>query len=110
MVVLGPGADVEVGAERPGDLLGEELADGGAAGDPADDLADEVALGEGVVAGRGAGLPQRRLRGEERGRLLPVVEVGLLDRLLPSPDSPAVWAMRWRTSMASLPLAANSGQ
>jgi hypothetical protein len=32
MVVLGPGTDVEVGAEGARDLLGEELADRGAAG------------------------------------------------------------------------------
>ncbi len=36
------------------------------AGDPPDDLADEVALRERVVAGRRPRLPPRRLRGEQR--------------------------------------------
>ena len=58
-------ADVEVGAERPGDLLGEERAER-PPGDPPDDLADEVALVERVVARRGARLPPRRLGGEHR--------------------------------------------
>ena len=57
-------ADVEVGAQRPGDLGGEPGPDGGA-GDPAHDLADQVALGDGVVARRGAGLPPRLLGGQQ---------------------------------------------
>ena len=39
LVVLGREADVEVGAERPRDLLGEEAAER-PAGDPPDDLTD----------------------------------------------------------------------
>ena len=42
-----------------------------AAGDAAHDLADEVALGDGVVARRRARLPPRRLGGEQAGRLAP---------------------------------------
>ena len=60
MVVLGGETDVEVGAERPGDLVGEERADR-APVDAADDLTDEVSLGDGVVARRGARLPPRLL-------------------------------------------------
>src|SRR5205823_5170705 len=42
-------ANVEVGAEWPGNLVGEELAHR-TASDPAYDLADEEALGQRVVA------------------------------------------------------------
>ena len=72
-VALG-GADLEVGAERPGDLLGHELLER-LAGDPAQHLADQVPEVQRVVAGRGARLPPRRLRREPGGRLVPVVQV-----------------------------------
>ena len=49
-VVLGPGADVEVGAERPGDLVGEELPER-PAGDALDDFTEQEPLADGVVAG-----------------------------------------------------------
>ena len=82
-IVLGRQPDVEVGAERAGDLVGEEPAER-PAGDPADHLADQVALVDGVVARRRARLPPRLLRGEQRRRLLPVVEVLLRHRLVPA--------------------------
>ena len=103
------GADLEVGAERPGDLLGEELLER-LAGDAADDLADEVALVERVVARRGARLPPRRLGGQHRGGLLPVVEVLDGDRLVParharrcatSGGGPRRPPCRWRRTRAS---------
>jgi hypothetical protein len=52
VVVLGGKPDVEVGAQRPGYLLGEEGAQA-VAGDPADDLADQESPGERVVASQG---------------------------------------------------------
>ena len=57
----------------PAISVGEELAER-LAGDPPHDLAHEVALGDGVVARRRARLPPRRLGGEQRRRLVPVVE------------------------------------
>ena len=83
VVALGRSADVEVGAERAGDLLREERADR-LARDAAHDLADEVALRDRVVARRGARLPPRRLRGEQGRALLPVVEVVAGHRLVPT--------------------------
>ncbi len=68
------GADLEVGAERSGDLVGDELLQRLAA-DPADDLADQVPEVERVVARRGARLPPRRLGRHPGGGLLPVVQV-----------------------------------
>ena len=50
VVARGRRADVEVGAERTGDLLGEERAEA-ATVDPLDDLAEQVPLADGVVAG-----------------------------------------------------------
>ena len=108
MVVLGGQPDVEVRAQRPGHLVGEELAHA-PAGDPAHDLADEEPLGERVVPGRGARLPLRSLRGQPCGGGRPVVEI--LGRGRPSQSGrPAVCASRCRTSTSSLPAAANSGQ
>ena len=109
VVVLRRRADVEVGAERSRDLLREERADR-LAGDPAHDLADEVALRDRVVAGRRARLPPRLLRGEQRGAPCPSRRgprgcIGCCQ-----PDRPALWLKRWRTSTPSLPPSANSGQ
>ena len=59
-VVLVRGADLEVGTERARDLVADELLER-FAGDPAEHLADQVAVGEGVIARRGARLPPRRL-------------------------------------------------
>ena len=102
-------ADVEVGIERLGDLAVEELADR-LAGDAPDDLADEVALGHGVVARPGAGLPPRRLGGEPAWCTGPSRPAPRRCRGSSQPERPAVWPMTWRTSTRSLPLAANSGQ
>ena len=74
VVLLGGQPDEELRLERLGHLAGEEGADG-VPRDAADDLADEVALREGVVARCGAGLPPRRLGGEGRRALLPVGQV-----------------------------------
>ena len=82
-VVLGIGPDVEVSAERPGDLVGDELTDR-LAGDPPNELALEVALGDGVVPGCSPRLPPRRLGGEQRRRLIPVVQYVDRDRLAPT--------------------------
>ena len=46
---------------------------------PPDDLAHQVALAHGVVPRLPARLPPRRLRGQERRDLVPVVEVGALE-------------------------------
>ena len=82
-------ADVEVGAERSRDFVREERADRRAR-DPAHDLTDEIALRDRVIAGRRARLPPRLLRGQQRGRLVPVVQVVGLHRLLPARQSRAV--------------------
>jgi hypothetical protein len=74
VVVLGGQPDVEVGAERPGHLLGEEDARE-PAGDPADDLAHHEPLGQRVVAGQRARLPARRLGGQPRSDRGPVAQV-----------------------------------
>ena len=77
-VVLGGGqAHPEVGSERLGHL-GAEPVGHATAGDPVEDLAFEVALGDGVVARRGARLPPGGLGGEVRGDGFEVVE--LFDR------------------------------
>ena len=52
--------DPELEVERHGDLVVEEGAEA-LAGDPPHDLADQPAVGGGVVAVGGAGLPHRRL-------------------------------------------------
>ena len=103
------GADLEVGAQRPGDLLGDELLER-LAGDPAHDLADQVPEVERVVARRGARLPPRRLGRQPGGGLVPVVEV-LHDGGLVQPGhpggvrhagaGPARPACRWRRTPAS---------
>ena len=82
MVRLRPGADVEIGAERSGDLRSEERAER-LARDAPDQLAEQVALRDGVVARRRARLPPRRLRGEEAGALVVVPQVRLGDGLGP---------------------------
>ena len=81
-VVLGGQPDVEIGAQRPGHLAREERAQADP-GDPADHLADQVALGHRVVAGLRPRLPAGRLRGQPRRRLRPVVQVGDRHRLVP---------------------------
>ena len=69
-----PRADLEVRVERAGDLLVDEPGQA-LAGHPADDLAEEVAEGERVVAGGGPRLPPRRLGGQRGRRALQVVHV-----------------------------------
>jgi hypothetical protein len=82
VVVLGGKPDVEVGAQRPGYLLGEEGAQA-VAGDPADDLADQESPGERVVASQGPRLPDGGLRGQPRRGGRPVVEVVGCHRIVP---------------------------
>ena len=90
--------DGEVGAERPGDLLGEELLER-PPDHAADDLADQVALVQGVVARRGARLPTtgawrgQHLRGFVVGRESSTVPVE------PTPTRPTCATSEWRTSM-----------
>ena len=59
--------------KRPGDLGGDELADR-LTGDAPHELAFEEALGDRVVARRGARLPPWLLGGQQGSRLVPVVE------------------------------------
>ena len=61
---------MEVESERAGHFLGEEGAERAAA-DPAHDLADQVAVGDGVVAVGGSGLPEGLLGGERFGHRVP---------------------------------------
>src|ERR1700676_3181372 len=68
------GADLEIGAERPGDFIGHELLERLAA-DPPHDLADQVTVTERVVTRRGSRLPPRSLGGHPGGGLRPVVEI-----------------------------------
>ena len=91
-------------ARRPRRRRTADAAPGG----PPHQLAEQVPLGEGVVAGRGARGPARRGGREPRGRRGPVVQ--LLDRDPPSPAGPAVCDSTCRRSTPSLPAAANSGQ
>ena len=69
--------DVRVESEWCGHFVGEESANR-AAVDPPDDLADEPAVGDGVVAVRRARLPARRLGGQAGAHRLEVV--ALVDR------------------------------
>ena len=75
MLVLSRKPYPEISVERSGDLRGEEVPDA-AVGDPADQLADQEALGERVIADRGSRLPLRSGRREPVGRRGPVVELG----------------------------------
>ena len=81
--------DEEVGAEDVGDLALEELSDG-RAGDSSHDLADEEALGDGVIARQRAIVPPRLLGGEQRRGEVPIGQVLGRDRLLPARESGAV--------------------
>ena len=81
--------DVEVRPQGFGELLPEERAERDAADAP-HHLADEMALRDGVVAAGGAGRPPRRLRGEQRGGLLPIADVEHRHRLLPTGEPGAV--------------------
>ena len=65
-IVLGRDTDQELGTERTGDLGVEEGAEI-ATVDATDHLADQVPVGEGVVAVRGARLPEGLLGGERVG-------------------------------------------
>ena len=78
-------------------------------GDAAHDLALEVALGDGVVARRRARLPPRRLGGEQRGDLLASRSRSSVVIGSSQPDSPAVWLITWRTSMAALAVGGELG-
>jgi hypothetical protein len=61
-------------AERRGDLVGEERPQR-LAGDTAHDLTNQVALGESVVAGGGAGLPPGFLLREQLSGPFHVIDV-----------------------------------
>src|SRR6185436_16804794 len=93
--VGGPGqlaiaeADVEVELVRAADLLAEEPAQG-AAVDPADDLAEQVAVEQRRPAPRGTGSPGRLLSGQQRAHQLPVVERLLRRSLVEDDDARAV--------------------
>ena len=85
-VALGRCADVEVGVERTGHLLGEERAQC-ATVDAFDDLAEQVPLGVGVVPRLRAWFPPRCLGGEEPHELVVIEEVGLVERLVPAGET-----------------------
>ncbi len=89
IILRGRQADPEIGAERLRDLFAEHGAER-LAGDAAHDLADQETHGHRVIARRGAGLPIRFLRGEERDRALPIVEILFGDGLAPAGESGAV--------------------
>ena len=74
---------MEVGAERAGHLLGEERPER-LARDAPHHLAHQEALRARVVARRRARLPPRRLGGEQGGALVPVLQVGGHQRLVPA--------------------------
>ncbi len=86
---VGLGADLEVRAERAGDLVGDEVLQRNP-GRAANQLADQEAVVERLIARRRARLPPRRLRGEHRRGLLPVEEVVDGHRLLPAGHSGGV--------------------
>src|SRR5580692_10373721 len=66
-------AEGEVQPERAADLLAQEPSDA-APVDPADQLADQVAVEQRRFAVVGTGLPRRLLRGQQRAQVVPVVE------------------------------------
>ena len=72
--MLGRQPEMEVGAQRPGNLLGEEGTQR-PPGDAADDLAHDEALGQRVVARQQSRLPARGLGGQPRRDGRPVVQV-----------------------------------
>ena len=74
MVLTSGGPMKNSAPSGPGDLVGEPGAHG-LPGDPANHLADEVALGHGVIARGAAGLPPRLLGGQKDDALLPVGQV-----------------------------------
>ena len=76
-------ADLEVGAERAGDLLRDEGLQG-LAGQAAHQLTDQVALILRVITRRGARFPPRCLGGELAGGGVPVVHVLGRERRLPA--------------------------
>ncbi len=101
--------DVEVGAERAGDLLGEERAER-ATVDALDDLAEQVALADRVVARLCARLPPWCLRGVQGHELVVVEEVEHRERFVPSRagrrcgSARGAWRSvpcRWRRTRAS---------
>ena len=79
-------SDEEVGTQRLGHLTGEPGADR-VSGDAAHDLSDQVALGQGVVAGGRSGLPPRHLGGQRRDAELPIRQLLGGDRLLPTREA-----------------------
>ena len=108
-VVLRLGAEVEVESDRLAQVRLQMPSDR-VAGDPADHLADQKALGVGVVAVRLAGRPPRRLLGERRRHQAPIEH---------RPGAAAVGGWRrvrsggsvsQRKGMPALPRCANSGQ
>jgi hypothetical protein len=70
----------------PRDLVADEVFQG-LSSCPANQLSDQVPEVERVIARRGARLPPRRLGREQRGGLVPAVEVLDRDRLLPAGDA-----------------------
>ena len=96
VVVVGPCADLEVGVERLGDLLAHKLFQRHA-GDPSHNLTDEVAEVEHVITRRGARRPPWGMAGQQRGRLLPVIQVFERERRLPPG-----YAGRMREDVANL--------
>ena len=63
VVLVRKGADLEVGLERPGDLVADEVLQRHS-GRPPHELADEVPEGQRVISRRHSRRPPRRLAGE----------------------------------------------
>ena len=84
--------DVEVQTERPRDLLGEERPER-APGDPPHHLADEIPVGQRVVAVRRARLPERLLRGQRVNDGVPRPHLLLRQRPVEG-GHPAWWVSR----------------
>ena len=78
-ILRGRKADMEVCAHRLCELFPENRADA-APVNPADDFPDKIALSDRMIAGLGAGLPERGLRSKKAGCLVPVIKIMLVHR------------------------------
>ena len=84
--MFGAHADMEVGAEGFSHLFAEKSAKGLSC-DPANHLADQIALGHGMIAWRRARFPIRGLGRQQAGGFFPVIKISLLEGLFPARQS-----------------------
>ena len=101
-------ADVDVGAERFGDLGAQVLADR-ATRHPAEHLAEDETEGGHVVALGGARLPPRFGGGQLLADKVPVGDLLPAHRVR-GPMTPERWLITMASVMSSLPACPNSGQ